>query len=172
MDKKNIAAVVLAGGRSSRMGQNKALLDYHGKLLLDHMIGLLEQAGISDIFVSGNFEGYRCIPDRVPHEGPAYAMYDVLQGLGHYDGVLFVPVDMPFLSSGILQYLIGREQGGYFTGSPLPVFIAKSRLKKRAKSVEALLESLDLYPIILPAEFESCMTNANTPEEWDKALRA
>jgi molybdopterin-guanine dinucleotide biosynthesis protein A len=37
---KKIAGVVLAGGQSSRMGTNKALLEYKGQPLLSHMIGL------------------------------------------------------------------------------------------------------------------------------------
>ena len=40
MDKK-IAGVVLAGGKSSRMGKNKAMLIYNGKPLLNHMVGIL-----------------------------------------------------------------------------------------------------------------------------------
>jgi len=171
MDKK-IAGVVLAGGESSRMGRDKALLDYNGKPLLDHMIGLLKQAGFDDIYVSGDLDGYRCIPDSAPHEGPAYAIVGVLEHLDHYDGVLFVPVDMPLLSIDALRLLIREEKGGFFKGSPLPAFIPKLSHKKPANSVKALLENLHIYYLILPPELEQCMTNTNTPEEWKEALHA
>lgn len=171
MDKK-IAGVVLAGGRSSRMGQNKALLDYNSEPLLDHMVALLEQTGIHDIYVSGDFEGYCCIPDSAPHEGPAWAMVDVLQQLTDYGGVLFVPVDMPLLCVDALGILMEQAKGGYFEGFPLPVFITNADLKERTKSVKALLKKLKISPITLPPELEFCMTNTNTPEEWQEALRA
>lgn len=171
-DQKNIAGIVLAGGKSSRMGQDKALLDYNGKPLLDHMVKLLKQVGLKDIYVSGDFKGYRCILDNAPHKGPAYAISGVLERLDHYDGILFVPVDMPFLSIDAIRLLITEEKGGYFKGSPLPAFIPKSSHKTSMGSVKALLESLHVYPIILPLELGACMTNTNTPEEWEEVLRA
>ena len=169
---KKIAGVVLAGGKSSRMGQNKALLDYNGQPLLVHMIEILKQAGLEDIYVSGDLKGYRCIPDNAPHEGPAHAIVDVLKALDNYDGVLFVPVDMPLLSAEMLKLLIREKKGGYFMGSPLPVLITEACFEKPAKSVKALLESLRVYPIILPPELEDCMINTNTPQEWARVLRA
>jgi molybdopterin-guanine dinucleotide biosynthesis protein A len=127
---------------------------------------------LSDIYVSGDLEGYRCIPDTAPHEGPAYAIYDILAALEGYDGVLFVPIDMPLLSIDALRLLIREEKGGYFKGAPLPAFIPKLSHKNPAKSVKALLENLHIYPLILPPELEQCMVNTNTPEEWEEALRA
>ena len=52
-----IAGVVLTGGRSSRMGQNKALLDYQGKPLIEHMMEILKTTGIKEIFISGDVDG-------------------------------------------------------------------------------------------------------------------
>ncbi len=172
MELKNIIGVVLAGGKSSRMGQDKALLDYNGRPLLDHMIELLEKCGLDNIYVSGNIKGYRCIPDRESHEGPGYAIYDVLQQLDSSDGVLFVPVDMPLLQAGALCLLMSEEGGGYFTNSPLPAFITKPCPQERSKSVKELLDVLDVNPIPLPPELEISMTNTNTPEEWDEVLSA
>ncbi len=169
---KSIAGVVLAGGRSSRMGQDKALLDYNGRPLLDHMIDLLEQSGLTDLYVSGDFEGYRCIPDKAPHEGPAHAMGDVLTALNGYDGVLFVPVDMPLLSAEMLRLLIKQDNGGYFMGSPLPAFVTAPPPEECPKAVKAFLALTKTYPIILPPDLENCMSNTNTPEEWEEALRA
>lgn len=172
MGKKNIVGVVLAGGRSSRMRQDKALLDYNGRFLLDHMISILQQAGIADIYVSGYQEGYRCIPDSSPHEGPAYAMYDVMQHLDNANGALFIPVDMPFLSPEAIQHLVKQERSCYFIGYPLPAFIAQPFPVEKHKSVKELLKVMGVNPAALPQEFTSCMINTNTPEEWEEAVRA
>ena len=176
VDKRAIAGVVLAGGRSSRMGQDKALLDYHGRPLLDHMIGLLEQAGLSDVYVSGDLEGYRCIPDRAPYEGPARAIANVLATLGDYEGVLFVPVDMPFLTPEALGRLLAQRQGAHYTSYPLPFYITRHWEGvdgvPKGGSVKALLLALGGSSLDLPKELEGYMTNANTPEEWQEVLRA
>lgn len=171
MDKGNIAGVVLAGGRSSRMGQDKALLKFKDKPLLNHMIEVLEQAGLTDIYVSGEFEGYRCIPDRAPHAGPAHAISDMLEQLDGYEGTLFVPVDLPLLQTEVLALLLKEPAGGYFTGSPLPAFITKAYTQKRFKSIKELLVANNIRPIDLPPNLASCITNTNTPEEWAEALR-
>lgn len=169
MDKK-IAGVVLAGGRSSRMGQDKALLDCNGQKLLDHMIALLEQTGLSDIYVSGTFEGYDCIPDSAQHQGPARAMQDVLENLSDYAGVVFVPVDMPFLNAEVLGTLLEQDQGGYFEGAPLPVFIKQPCPNTTAASVREFLSILDVPSVALPSGFKKIMINVNTPEDWQEAL--
>ncbi len=164
----------MAGGKSSRMGQNKAQLDYNGKPLLDHMIRVLEQYGLNDtdIYVSGDFENYRCIKDITPHEGPAKAIYNILLRLDGYDGILFIPVDMPKLQPEILQLLTRQEKGAYFKGSPLPCFIAaaSSTSKITAKSVRKLLNNLNIPEISLPRKYEFCMDNINTQDDWNRML--
>ncbi len=171
-DKKNIIGVVLAGGRSSRMGKNKALLEYNGKPLLDHMISLLKSAGLSDIYVSGKIDGYRCIPDQEQHEGPAWAMHDVITYLKFPDRVLFIPVDMPLLSVEALRLLMKQEHGGYFENEFLPALITIPYPVKRLKSVQEFLEAANTPPITLPETLKYCMNNTNTPEEWKAALSA
>ncbi len=169
---KNIAGVVLAGGRSSRMGQDKAMLDYNDKPLLEHMVTLLKQTGVNDVYVSGDFEGYNCVPDSAPHEGPARAMCDVLMSLKMYDGVLFVPVDMPFLTPEILSILLLLPNSAFFKDHPLPAFVKPSHLGVKASSVRDLLKKRNAASIFLPQAFEVCMLNVNTPEEWKKVLHA
>ena len=45
------AAVVLAAGKSQRMGRNKLLLEVSGRTLLDHVLDALERSGVDEIFV-------------------------------------------------------------------------------------------------------------------------
>ena len=172
MGRRDIAGVILAGGRSSRMRQNKALLDYNGQTLLDHMIALLQQSGLKDIYVSGNLKGYWCLPDRTPHEGPACAIHDVLQYLDDYEGALFVPVDMPLLTPEILEPLLMKPKGAFYEGCFLPAYITSLCSGAKASSVRELLGKIGVEQIALPEEFKPFMNNSNTPEEWQEALRA
>ena len=63
-------ATVLAGGKSLRMGQNKAQLSLEGRTLLDRSVELLKSAGAEPVLISGLVDGYKSIPDLLPHSGP------------------------------------------------------------------------------------------------------
>lgn len=166
MDKA--AGIVLAGGISARMGSSKALLDYHGKPLVEHMTGLLKQAGCIDAYVGGAVPGYDCIPDAVPHEGPARAMIEMLSQFAEkYNRLLFVPVDMPLIPVKALDMLLRHEGSVFFAGHPLPACLATGVAGGGGKSVKELLvqcqaAALDLLPV-----FEAGMKNCNTREEWE-----
>lgn len=170
--KSKIAGVVLSGGESSRMGQDKALLSFRGRPLIDHMIDLLHAVGCEDVFVSGVRAGYRCIPDSTPHQGPAAAIHHVLQELGSYRGVLFVPVDMPFLTKDLLQQLLGLEKGAFFEGWPLPAYIVNSCRQSSATAVHKLLADIGISLIPRPQGAEKFLINLNTPDEWKKVVEA
>jgi molybdopterin-guanine dinucleotide biosynthesis protein A len=163
--------VVLAGGRSSRMGTNKAFLEYRGKPLIDHMMGLLKEAGAKEVWVSGSLAGYPCIPDEEKFEGPAMAIRHVLKRLRRADvsGVLFVPVDMPALTPELLREL-GKQRGGaYYQGWPLPVSLPFKDISPEDKSIKGLLRTLRIPAREVPEGRHACFINVNTPEEWREA---
>lgn len=163
----NIAGVVLAGGKSSRMGADKAFLTYRGGRLIDHMIALLRETGVRDVYVSGDLEEYRCLPDRQAGRGPAVAINGVLAELSQYDGVLFVPVDMPLLLPDLLRLLLVREtQGAHFANWPLPVFLPTRSQPDGLTSVKALSRAIGVKELTVPSGYEACFANANTPQEW------
>ncbi len=161
-----IAGVVLAGGRSSRMGRDKAMLDYKGAPLIDHMINLLHDCGLEDVYVSGDIEGYNCIKDSAKFDGPARAITDVLEHLSGYDGALFIPVDMPLLTQEMLQLLLDSKQGCYFENKPLPALICQPYKKTAAFSVRDLLAEQGAMALTMPQQYEALMRNFNTAQEW------
>ena len=167
----HIAGIVLAGGRSSRMGKNKALLEFRGKPLIEHMIDILHDLGLKDIYVSGSFERYSCIEDENPFEGPARSIMNVLKKIPDYKGYLFLPVDMPLLTKRVLQILLEQENGGYFIERPLPVYMTPPFIFHDSTSVHGFIEAQGIYPVDLPAEFEESMKNINTPQEWEQIIR-
>lgn len=166
-----IAGVVLAGGRSSRMGRDKAFLDFGGKPLIDHMMELLRNSGLDDVYVSGDIDGYPSISDTQSFNGPACAIADVMAHFTGYDGVLFVPVDMPLLSVGVLEALMKSDGGGYFEQWPLPAFITQPCVVDNAYSVQKLLDEQGIKSLEIPAQYKAEMQNFNTPEDWKKVTR-
>lgn len=163
--------VVLAGGRSSRMGTDKAFLEYRGRPLIDHMMGLLKEAGAKDVWVSGSLAGYPCIPDEEKFEGPAMAIRTVLRRLERADvsGVLFVPVDMPALTPDLLRELGRRQGGAYYQGWPLPAFLPLKEISPEDKSIKGLLRTMRIPACEMPEGHHACFINVNTPEEWREA---
>ena len=107
--------VVLAGGLSSRMGQDKAQLKRRQNAtspsaksahsMLDFSQQLLADADIKNIVISGDNHQ---IPDRVPHAGPVGGIYSVLS---HYPehlqpkALLILPVDLPLMTASALTEL-------------------------------------------------------------------
>lgn len=148
------------------MGLNKALLEYRGKPLIEHMSDILKRSGIEAVIISGNVEGYDCVPDSVPFGGPAKAIETVIRRFPDYKGFLFVPVDMPLLKPEMLRILTRENSGAYFSGCPLPSFIVPPYLENEETSVQGLLDFYGIHPVDLPEQFLPAMKNTNTPEEW------
>lgn len=105
MEKFPIAAYVLAGGRSSRMGQDKATLLLGGKSLIERWVRKL--GGItSQVFILGrrpDLAGFASpVADLHEHCGPLGGMEAALAHSGH-DWILVVPIDVPFLPLALLR---------------------------------------------------------------------
>ena len=167
--KRNIAGVVLAGGKSSRMGTNKALLFYKQSPLVEHMQQILKDTGIDRIIISGQVDGYECFPDETLFQGPVKAIEDIIEeNQDAIKGFLFIPVDMPLLNPDILDVLLRYPEGAYFNEMPLPAYISAPYCKTNAHSVRQMLDQLKIKPINIPKSFIPCMKNVNTPEEWGK----
>ena len=97
-----VSGFVLAGGKSTRMGRDKALLDWHGHSLLDHMVKLLAEAAHPVQVV-----GRAPLLDQLPGLGPLSGIATGLQA-SKTDANLFVAVDLPHLTVEFLKYLRTR----------------------------------------------------------------
>ena len=62
--------VVLAGGRSQRMGADKARLVWRGERLLDRAVSMLRGAGCTRVLVSGDYPEYPHVADCYGDRGP------------------------------------------------------------------------------------------------------
>lgn len=173
---RDFAGIVLAGGLSSRMGQDKALLRHQGQRLVDIMAEKLKAAGACEVLVSGHIEGYRCLGDKTPGAGPARAILDMAGDLKGYTHALFVPVDIPLIRVDQLKVLAAQMDGGYYAEHFLPAFIPMVKLPAcdpaifagKNLSVWRLLEALDIQPLPVAEEDAPYFLNVNTPDEYQR----
>ncbi|MBU1487388.1 molybdenum cofactor guanylyltransferase, partial [bacterium] len=95
-------SIILAGGKSSRMGEDKALLRFEGRSLIEWVIAGLKEVGGEIIIVANEPErfkslGLRAVKDILPDKGPLVGLYSgLLSSFSEYSFVC--GTDMPFLS--------------------------------------------------------------------------
>jgi len=169
--------IVLAGGRSSRMGHDKALLSIDGHTLLDGAIAILRAAGAGRVLVSGDRPSHDGVPDDVPALGPVGGLASVLAHCP--DGpVVAVPVDMPRLDVDALTRLrdaLGPARAAHYGGHPLPcALLVDARVRTTidaliaanpaGPSLHALLHGL--AATTLPVREPRLLVNLNTPADW------
>lgn len=176
------SAILLAGGQSSRMGTDKALLPVGSQTLLEHMQALLMQSGIDDVIVSRNDAQCGHVADIYPGKGPLSGIHAGLIAC-RYHRVLVVPVDMPLLTPAMLQTLLESEPGSLrFTESELPCVIEKSarlssylqhqlRASNGQLSVRAMLEFVDVCAVDCAGHAHQ-LSNTNTPDQWKRYEQA
>jgi len=109
-----ISVAIQAGGRSSRMGRDKALVPLGGKPLIAHVAEIVAELG-DDLFVTTNnpevfsFLDCRMVPDPVPGLGALAGLRTALSA-AQRDRILVVACDMPFLQPALLNDLITRSE--------------------------------------------------------------
>jgi molybdopterin-guanine dinucleotide biosynthesis protein A len=107
-----VTGVVLAGGKSSRMGFNKALIEFGGRRLIDATVERLSELFSEVLIIANNLElysylGVRVIPDLIPDSGSLGGIYTGLSAAAHSKG-FFAACDMPFLSADLIALLVGE----------------------------------------------------------------
>ncbi len=180
----DLAAVILVGGKSSRMGQDKASLPYKGKRLVDVVADAVREAGIENIYVSGEIDGYTSLPDLLLDRGPMGGICSSAVRLHkQYERVLFIPVDMPHINAELLNLLIAESTACHFKNHPLPCQLllerktmrqldaaAQTLARKQKLSVKSFLVDLGSAAITPPEHLQKALTNTNTPKEWQEVI--
>lgn len=170
--------LILAGGRSSRMGTDKASLPYTGQTLLDHMRDLARQAGAVTILVGGGFRAD--LKDPVAGAGPVASLCALAEAAKGPERWLVLPVDMPLLGPNLLRCLVTAGAAAtYFAGHPLPLALTMDNrarsILERAKGKLMGGESVAVHEVLTQLEADALapttaeseqLVNANTPEEW------
>ena len=189
-----ISAFVLAGGKSSRLGTDKALLKIHGETLLERAVAL--STHVTDkVFVVGEKAKLTGIGNVVEDAyngcGPLGGIHAALRH-SSTDGNLLLAVDMPFVTEKFLRFLISISQqfdsvvtvpqsGGRL--QPLcaiyrKVFaeVAEQALQRGKYKVDPLFDHVSTRIIeekeLAAAGFSAeIFENVNTPDDWEQAQR-
>ena len=186
-----IKGLVLAGGKSQRMGQNKALLDYHGEPQIAFAARQFESLGIDPVI--------SCRKEQAGlYAGSYELLHDTFEGLGPHGAILsafrsdpdaawmVTACDQPLLKSEHLQKLVDQRQPNKLatcfhnpdTSFPEPLITLwepkayprlLSFLSMGYSCPRKVLINSDIHEIYV--DDHDFMKNANTPEEKE-ALKA
>jgi len=106
--KSSSAGFILTGGKSSRMGTDKALVEFRGRTLLERALDTARRA-CDEVFIVGDSEKFASygpvIDDVFPGCGPLAGIHAALSN-SSAELHLVVAVDMPFVSGELLRFLV------------------------------------------------------------------
>jgi FdhD protein len=113
---KGVSGVILAGGKSSRMGSNKALLPYKGGRFIEAIHRQLSEIFEEVLLVTNNPEQYEFLPcrkvaDLFPGAGALAGIHSGLYHSGN-PAIFAVACDMPYLNNELVRHLAGRADAG------------------------------------------------------------
>jgi molybdopterin-guanine dinucleotide biosynthesis protein A len=188
----DVTAFVLAGGKSSRMGSDKAFVQLNGETLLSRVLKLSGAVAgeVKIVGDAGKFATFGPVVEDVYREqGPLGGIHAALS-TSATELNLMLAVDLPFVVPALLKYLIlrARESRALVTvaragGRLQPLCAAYRRefaevagdsLKKKKNKIDAIFAMVETCVIeedeLVHVGFSAAMfRNLNTPEELEKA---
>lgn len=176
---------VLAGGQSSRMGRDKALLPYRGTTLVEYMASLVREAVgsvalIGDPAKFGRF-GLPVIADEIPGRGPAGGIYTALRSC-QTDWNLILACDMPDVPLSLLRDLVRAAEraeraciaatGPDSRPEPLCAVYHRRCVPALGRAIQdnrlKMRELLNEIGWAGLSASSAALANVNTPEEWSE----
>lgn len=178
------AGWVLAGGRSTRMGRDKALLELGGEPLLVRIARAVHSAAGSAVIVGDPARygscGFRVIADRVAGLGPIGGLLTSLENTSATWNLL-VACDMPAVTGSILEQLLRHAESNPEARCIAPVSVrgpeplcavyhrvclAEVRRAVEAKELRMTGLVTRLEPVLLPVSDPQVFENVNSPADW------
>lgn len=187
-------ACLLAGGKSTRMGRDKAGMPLGGAPLWQHQLATLRRAGADEILISGRADGcyagagIRIVEDEIKDSGPLSGVAAALEAAAH-PLVLVLAIDLPLMTADYLGRLHDRafetgtgvvpKQQGRFEG--LAAIYPKAAKELAAASLCGSDHSMQHFiaacigqslaaPVPVTAEEAPLFQNMNTLEEYLKIV--
>ena len=190
-----LAAVILSGGASSRMGSPKALLAYQGRPFLEHLleVTLHPQIGPRRVVLGAdaepiakaiNLKADEIVINAEWEKGQLTSVQAAMRSLpAGTDGILLCLIDHPLISAVLIQELIERF---YKSGKPIVLPIYEGRRGHPLIFAASLYDELLRAPLETGARAvvwahsreveevrtneEGCVLNLNDPDTMNKAF--
>lgn len=185
------SAILLAGGRSSRMGEDKAMLFYGHRLLWLHQVEKLKLVGAAEILISRSRDQSiweseaSFVLDRFEQAGPMGGIIAGMEASTH-ELLMVLAVDLPLISVDILEALKERCTpgcGAIYSSDlffePLVAIYPKILLQEilfalesGKKSLQPLLkrwvQASKMISLPIPSDQMSQWSNMNTPDDFTR----
>lgn len=183
----HVQGVLLAGGKSRRMGRDKALLPAGEEHFITRIARVMAEVTGPPILATSDagryaFLGLDSAPDRMPDAGPLAGLHAAMHHT-RAPRLLLAPCDLPFLSAGALHCLLAHAEDaavvhaadargtqplvGVYHRSLLPVL--EEYLHSETRSVQRFLDTCDVRPLrldhLLPDYDPYTLCNINTPAD-------
>ncbi|MGH6985232.1 MAG: molybdenum cofactor guanylyltransferase [Caulobacteraceae bacterium] len=175
----DLGAIILTGGASSRMGADKARLDWKGARAVDRCAALSRKVGAGEVLTVGRQGfGYRHARDETQSCGPVGGIVTGAMTLATLGcrRALVLAVDAPTIEPADLAPLLGAPgAGAAFAELYLPLVFDLGRLPADAAPswpVRRFVERAGLALLDCSAEQAERLRGANTPAERDRLLAA
>ncbi|TDD98305.1 molybdenum cofactor guanylyltransferase [Flavobacterium cellulosilyticum] len=185
-----ITGIILAGGKSERMGTDKGLLVLKGKPFISHIYDALKPiVGDNILVVSSNAAydkmGYNRIEDLIADKGPIGGLYTALKQSKTKIN-LVLSVDVPLVTTELLEWLLKNHDESYLMTQvqvldkasplvavydralriPLGEHLASNQLKLRG-----LIDDINHQTLQVPLIWSAQVKNINTNVEYQKILK-
>jgi len=183
IEKKDITGILLAGGKSSRMGTDKGFLKLNKKSFIEYSMEALQPL-VSQMIIVANNPDYdvfkiKRIDDLIKDAGPLAGIYS---GLKHSktEYNLVLSCDIPLMKTEILEKLIEAQDGCQdviqivSNGKSMPLIALYKKtcatifyklLQNDERRLHVALNQCKVKNIILNSEYDLFTKNINTPEE-------
>lgn len=189
--KTPLNGLVLAGGKSTRMGEDKGLLQWHGKEQMYYLADMLEEF-CNEVFISCRIDQaysigkkYKVITDEYENAGPLAAIISAFHQNKNYPW-LVVACDLPLLDVKTIDYLIRHRDedvvattfNSSYNNLPEPLItiweantlpLLERALSEKKYSPQRVLMTARIK--VLHAPDAGALLNVNTPEDKEKIMQ-
>jgi len=181
--KKNITGIILAGGKSSRMGTDKGFLQLNNKPFVRYSIAALQPLVSKILIVSDDAKydtfGLKRITDSTKDAGPVAGIYSGLEA-SKTEWNLILSCDIPLITSHVLQKLINAVDDASdiiqaeSNGKTMPLIALYKRtvkgqfkrfLEQGERRLRVVVKGCRYNTIVLDEAFQNATLNVNTKEE-------
>ena len=182
-NKKDITGIVVAGGKSSRMGADKGLIKIDNKTFVENVITAMEPLVNEIIIVSNNPEydqfGFYRVEDEIKDSGPLAGLYSGLK-YSNSEFNLVLSCDIPIIKTEILEKLIEVDYKNYEVtqieshNKTMPLIAIYQKqcmhkclelLQQDERRLRVAVNQLKTKTIVIDSEYDPFVKNVNNKED-------